>query len=122
MEKVFHRMNKHDVSINIQKATIATKEWEFTGMRYKIDSNIVIKTPSMKHKKQLLKFECPSTTREAVGFLCSLNYLAEYIPNFSAKSKSMRDEIKISKKTNMVLSFLYLLKAYVDSYYIGVVT
>ncbi|XP_073835818.1 uncharacterized protein [Musca autumnalis] len=86
LKKVFDRLRKFNVTLNIKKCVIGVSELEFLGHR--LSPNGI--TPTFDKVDAIKRFREPSTSEEVRSFLGLVNYLGKFIPNLATITDPLR--------------------------------
>ncbi|XP_073820661.1 uncharacterized protein [Musca autumnalis] len=86
LKKVFDRLRKFNVTLNIKKCVIGVSELEFLGHR--LSPNGI--TPTFDKVDAIKRFREPSTSEEVRSFLGLVNYVGKFIPNLATITDPLR--------------------------------
>ncbi len=86
LEKVLERLQQHGYRASMEKSKLFQAETEWCG--YQINASGV--KPKQTRTEAVLKIEPPKTVKEVRSFLGSVQYLANFIENLSAKTEPIR--------------------------------
>jgi hypothetical protein len=90
LHEVLSRLAKHNIKLRREKCEFAARSIEYLGH---VISNDEVRPPSSK-TKAVFEFPRPENQREIQRFHGLVNYLREYIPNFSSMAAPITHLLK----------------------------
>ncbi|KAH7704917.1 gagpol and env protein precursor, partial [Aphelenchoides avenae] len=90
LERVLQKLREYNLRLKPSKCAFLTTETEFLGHVISVEG---LKTDQAKIEK-ILSFPVPTSPTDVRSFLGICNYYRKFVPNFSQKSKPLRDVTK----------------------------
>ena len=85
LEKLLKAFSENNLKLSLDKTTVLTNKLKCFG--YEVSENGI--TPDRNRVKKLLEIAYPTTTKQLLSFLASLNYYRCYIKNFAQLSSHL---------------------------------
>ena len=85
LEKLLKAFSENNLKLSLDKTTVLTNKLKCFG--YEVSENGI--TPDRNRVKRLLEIAYPTTTKQLLSFLASLNYYRCYIKNFAQLSSHL---------------------------------